>query len=280
MAGRSRAFLAVGVALVALAVLPAASRADEGSISVTGTTTVPRGLHASFHITGTAAGADQYGIAENDVQVRVVPADQPCETTGTQSAIDSNLGFDSAVQGPAGFDFPWEPPVENYVEVGSYGVCASLFRDFAYVTGTRMTFTVVQPEFRMKESVPHHQRVGQRALFSVHGWLQAAAELETQILPSRILVCGASTCHYRTIHRCASTPEAEERLIQESESVFYMFTSGGTTERSVGAGDFHFSRRLLAKSPGLYRMCSWLTEQGENHDPARLFASAKWRVSG
>jgi len=274
---RAGATLAAILAFAALAAAPAAARA-EGSISITGTTTVTRGLRGSFHITGAAAGPDQYGVAENEVQVRVVPASTPCGTTGTQSAVDSNLGFDSTLQGPASFDFPWEPPVENYIEVGSYAACASLFRDFEYLTGARMTFTVVQPEFQMKESVPRHMRVGQKARFAVYGQLQAAAYLETQILPSRILICGAASCHYRTIHACAPTPQAEERLTQESESVSYPFYGDGEPRREVAAGSFRFSRRLLAKSAGVFRMCSWLTEQGENEDPARLFVSARWRV--
>jgi hypothetical protein len=271
-----------GVLALALALLivPAASRAAEGSISITGTTTVTRGLHGSFHVTGTAPGPNQYGNANGEVVVVAVPSSEPCQTTGTQSSIDSKLGFSAPVQGPTSFDFPWEPPVENYVPLGSYALCASLFRNFDYVTGARMTFDVVPPELRMKESVPRRVRVGQRAPFSVHGWLQAPADLETQILPPRILVCGPETCHFKKIHRCESTPQAEQRMLGETESVFYPFPGGnGEPQRSVGAGDFHFSRRLVAKSTGVFRMCSWLTEQGENRDPARLFVSTSWRVT-
>lgn len=277
--GRWRLGSALALALALLA-LPAASRAAEGSISITGTTTVTRGLHGSFRISGTAPGPNQYGYANGEVQVVAVPASEPCENTGTQSSIDSKLGFAAPVQGPASFDFPWEPVVENYVEVGSYALCASLFRNFDYVTGARMTFTVVPPELRMKESVPRQVRVGQRAAFSVHGWLQAPAYLETQILPPRILVCGAETCHFKKIHRCEPTPQAEERMLGETDSVFYPFPgSNGEPERPVAAGNFHLSRRLVAKSAGTFRMCSWLTEQGENKDPARLFVSAQWRVT-
>lgn len=277
--GGSRWLWGSVLALSALLVLPAASRAAEGSISITGTTTVTRGLHGSFRVTGTAPGPNQYGYTNDEVQVVTVPASEPCATTGTQSAIDSKLGFGAPVEGSAPFDLPWEPPVENYVETGTYALCASLFRNFDYVAGARMTFTVVKPEFRMKESVPHRVRVGQRAPFSVHGWLQAPAYLETQILPPRILVCGDEFCHFKKVHKCASTPQAEERMLQETDSVLYPFYAGGDTQRPVPAGNFHFSRRLLAKSTGVFRMCTWLTEQGENGDPARLFVSAEWRVT-
>lgn len=270
------------VAVVALAVFLASAalaQAEEGAISITGSTTVPRGLHGSFHIGGTALGPNQYGYADNEVSVIAVPAAEACATTGTQSSIDSRLGFSATVQGPAPFDYTWEPPVENYVEVGTYALCASLYRNFDYMTGARMTFTVVKPEFRMKESVPAKVRVGRRTPFSVHGWLQAPAYLETQILPPKILICGAEHCHYKKIHKCASTRQAEERMIQGSESVDYPFYSGGDPLKPVAAGAFHFSRRLVARSAGIFRMCSWLVEQGENRDPARLFATAKWRVT-
>jgi len=277
----SRAALAIVLAGAVLVALPDASRAEQASISITGTPTVSRGLHGSFRISGTALAPDRGSFPDNEVRVVGVPAAEPCESSPVQRGIDSKLGFEAQVHGPAPFEFTWEPPVEDYVEIGAYTLCATLYgKEMAYVAGAQMTMNVVKPEFRMKEIVPHHVRIGQRAKFAVRGWLQAPAYLETQIVPSRILVCGAETCHFKKIRECASTPEAEEKLIDESESVSYPFYGEGTAEKRLPAGSFSFSRRLRAHSAGLFRMCSWLTEQGENENPAMLFVSARWRVTG
>lgn len=272
--------LAAIFALLALGSFPATSRAGEGSISIDGTATVVRGLHGTFHITGNAPGPNQDGWAGSEVEVATVPAGEPCENSGLQPSVDSKLSFDAPVEGPAPFAFTWEPPFENFVATGPYTLCASIIRHFGEdMANARMAIAVVKPEFHMKESVPHRVRVGQRATFSVHGLLQAPAYLETEILPSKILVCPTDTCHYKKVRRCASTPVAEEKLVEESESVIEPFYGEGTPQRRLGPGPFHFSRRLRAESAGLYRMCSWLTEQGENKDPARLFVSATWHVA-